>query len=206
MLVAHRAGNHPDTARLAIGRADLIELDVHVRAGQVEVRHEKVLRPTSRLWERWHLLPADTEIILLEDVLGAIAADVPLLLDLKCFTSRAARRIRAAIGDCRPLAVSSRSWWTLRAFRDRQDTVLLRSCAGRRQLWLARMLPGLGDQVGIVAHERLLDAATVRSIRVATPLLFSWAIRSDMRGRELSEAGVTGLIVDDLDLDWPRLG
>lgn len=184
----------------------MIELDVHVHGGKVEVRHEKVLRPTSRLWERWYLLPIDSEIILLEDVLGAIATDVPLMLDLKCFTSRAAGRIRSAVGDGRPLTVSSRSWWALRAFRDRRDTVLLRSCGGRRQLWLARVLPGLGDRMGIVAHERLLDAATVRAIRSATPVLFSWAIRSQARGRELGEAGVTGLIVDDLGLDWSRAG
>ncbi|MGI9597320.1 MAG: glycerophosphodiester phosphodiesterase [Acidimicrobiales bacterium] len=204
ILVAHRAGNHPDSARLAVGRADLIELDVHVRRGRVELRHAKVLWPTSRLWERWYLLPRDTEVVLIQSVLDELEADTPLQLDLKCFTARAAKRIRSAVGDGRPLHVSSRSWHVLRAFRGRENTVAMRSCASPRQLWLARRLPGLGDRVGIVAHERLLDRATVRSVRSATSVLFTWAVRSPERAEELSEAGITGLIVDDLDLDWPR--
>ncbi len=50
-LVAHRAGNTAATARLSLGKVDMIELDVHVLRGRVEVRHAKVLRPTRRLFD-----------------------------------------------------------------------------------------------------------------------------------------------------------
>lgn len=202
VLVAHRAGNRPASARSALGRVHLIELDVHRHRGRLEVRHEKVLWPTSRLWERWFLLPRGTSVSTLEEVLAAIGPDAALLLDLKCFTPRSARCIRRAVGDRQPILVSTRSWWLLREFSDRPGTVMLRSCGSRRQLWFALRLPGLSDRCGIVAHERLLDNATIRAIRSATSTLYTWAVPSVERGADLAAAGVTGLIVDDLDLDW----
>jgi glycerophosphoryl diester phosphodiesterase len=181
----------------------MIELDVHVHRGRVEVRHEKVLWPTSRLWERWFLLPRGASGVAIEDVLDALGPEPPLMLDLKCFTPWAARRIRAAAGETRSLTVSTRSWWILRAFSDRPATVLLRSCNAPWQLSLAKRLPGLSDRAGIVVHQRLLDPAEVGDIRSLTSLLFTWAVRSVDRAKVLTDAGVTGLIVDDLDLDWP---
>ena len=55
----------------------------------------------------------------------------------------------------------------------------------------------------MTAHESLLDTVTILAIRSATSVLFTWAVPSAKRGRALFIAGVTGLIVDDLDIDWP---
>lgn len=204
ILVAHRAGNSVATVRRDVGRADAIEFDVHVFRGRVEVRHEKVLRPTSRLWERWYLLPAGTRVPALVDVLAAVDDDSLLLLDLKCFTRRAARRIRSQVPAGRPVIVAARTWWVLGAFASRPDTRRLRSCRSRRQLAVARRLPGLGRRVGLVMHDRLLDPEVVQDLSRRTPELFTWAITDPIRARQLVDAGLRGLIVDDLDLDWPR--
>ena len=203
-IVAHRAGNRPDTAQRASVRGDVIELDVHVFGGRAEVRHTKVLRPSSRLWEQWRLLPIGTSVPALDEILEAVGREAPLMLDLKCFTPRAARRIRAIVPETQPLIVSSRSWWVLRAFRTRPDTPLLRSCGNRLQLRLALVVPGMGGRVGIGAHESLLDDRAIKATRDQTPLLFSWGVESARRGTALVEAGVTGLIVDDPELSWPR--
>jgi len=205
LIVAHRAGNDPSAVESAIRRADVVECDVHVHRGRVEVRHEKVLRPTSRLWERWYLLPADTVVPSLDDILAVAPPDVPLLLDLKCFTRRAARRIRRAVPEERPVLVSCRSWWVLSAFRDRPETVILRSCGNRFQLRVVTMVPGLGDRVGVVAHNRLLDGPAIGAVLARTPRLFSWAVETVERGQELAANGVVGLIVDDLEIDWANL-
>lgn len=205
VIVAHRAGNDPSAVEAALPRADIIECDVHVHRGRVEVRHEKVLRPTSRLWERWYLLPSGTPVPSIDEILAVVPPAVPLLVDLKCFTRRAARRIRRAIPEDRPLLVSSRSWWVLPVFGDRLGTVMLRSCGNRLQLRVVTMVPGLGDRVGVVVHNRLLDDDAVNRVRARTPRLFSWAVESIERGRRLAADGVTGLIVDDLDLDWANL-
>jgi glycerophosphoryl diester phosphodiesterase len=202
-LVAHRYGNTPATAARAVGRADVIELDVHVFRGRVEVRHEKVLRPTSRLFERWYLLPPGTEVPTIDEVLAAVGPDVTLMLDLKCSTRRAARLIRRAVPGNQSLIVSSRNWWVLGAFADRPRTTLLRSCANWRELWLVLALGGLGDRLGAVVHERALDRQTVERLAARTPHVYTWAVESPERAKELVDAGVSGLIVDDLDRDWP---
>lgn len=205
IIVAHRAGNRPESVAPALRRADIVESDVHVFRGRVEVRHEKVIRPTSRLWERWYLLPPDTPVPTIESILAAMPADVPMLLDLKCFTRRAGRRIRRAIPDGQPLLVSCRSWWVLSAFRDRPRTVMLRSCGGRRQLWAATRISGLSDRVGVVAHNRLLNKDAIGAVLSRTPLLFAWAVETTDRGRQLAANGVAGLIIDDLEPNWADL-
>ena len=96
-VVAHRAGNTVDAAQEALGKVDMIELDVHVLRGRVEVRHEKVLHPTRRLWEKWYLLPRGARGVPIEDVLGVVERTTPLMIDLKCFTRRSALRVREAI-------------------------------------------------------------------------------------------------------------
>ncbi len=204
-IVAHRAGNDPRRAAEAIGRADAIEFDVHVYRGRVEVRHEKVLWPTRRLWERWHLFPADTPVTSIEEVLDAVPPEVPLLVDLKCFTRRAARRIARAIPADRRVVVSCRTWWVLGAFADRPETLALRSCGNRLQLRLVTAIPGLGQEVGVVAHNRLLNRDSVAALLDHTPALYTWAVDTLDRGRDLVRHGVAGLIVDDLTVDWAVL-
>ncbi len=204
LVVAHRAGNRPESAERALERADIIELDAHVRKGRVELRHAKVLWPTSRLWEQWYLLPSDARGVNIDDVLAELPPDTPLMIDLKCFTGRAARRICRAVPESHPVIASCRSWWVLRTFRGRRGASMLRSCGNRVQLRLAMLVPGLGERVGISVHQCLIDDDTAAEIRSRTPLLFSWGVETLERASDIVEAGVCGLIVDDLELDWKR--
>ncbi len=196
-VVAHRAGNELHTSQEAAAAGYVIEADVHVFRGRVEVRHEKALRPTSRLWERWYLLPGDTRRVELVEILDAAEPDVEFLLDLKCFTRRAARRIRSEVPAWARVTVSARSWWTLSVFADRADAVALLSCGNRAQLWLAGRLPGLGTALGITAHERLLSPEIIARIRHRTPHVYAWALTTRDRCLLLADAGLTGLVLDD---------
>lgn len=202
-IVAHRAGNQVATARAALETGvDVLELDLHVLRGRVELRHAKVIRPGSRLWEKWYLLPRGTTGVPVQEVLDVLDPAMPLMLDLKCFTPLAARRIARAVPATHPVIASTRSWWLLGAFRGRPGARRLRSCRSRFQLWLATRLPGLGPDDGVCAHASLLDAAGVAAILERTPQLFTWAVASPAHATELRTFGVRGLIVDDLALDW----
>jgi len=175
----------------------VVEADVHVFRGRVEVRHEKVLRPFGGRWERWYVLPSDAPRPLLGDILNAVGPRATLLLDLKCLTQAAARRIRAEVPDSVAVVVSSRSWWTLAAFADRADTPMLRSCGNRLQRWVGVRWPGLGERVGLTAHERLLTPEIVARIRRRTPHVYSWAVTSRGRGDALIDSGLSGVVLDD---------
>lgn len=178
----------------------MVEADVHVHRRRVEVRHEKVLRPSSRLWEKWRVLPRHSPRLELADVLSAIEPDTVVMLDLKCFTVAAARRIHDAVPPERHLIVSSRSWWTLGPFHDRPRTRVLRSCANRAQRWWGTRLPGLGPTVGTTLHERLLTPAVAARVRRRTPHLYAWGAQTSERCVALVMMGVTGLTLDDPSL------
>ncbi len=59
LVIAHRAANSA-AALAAVGPGvDVVEADVHLFRGRLEVRHAKTLWPSSVLWERWYLLERD---------------------------------------------------------------------------------------------------------------------------------------------------
>ena len=67
-MIAHRAGNDPAHARSAWeAGADLIEADVWLYRGRLEVRHTKTMRGLPLLWDRWSLAPGWGPRLLLGD-------------------------------------------------------------------------------------------------------------------------------------------
>jgi hypothetical protein len=69
-LVAHRAGN--DLARLRHAEdlgIPLIEADVHLFAGRLEVRHLQTVGPLPIFWDRWALAPPWAPRLLLAELL-----------------------------------------------------------------------------------------------------------------------------------------
>lgn len=199
-LVAHRAGNSVAALRRAEPIADAIELDVHLgRRGRLEARHAKTLWPTRRLWERWYLLPRDTPVVSVDDIVAAAQPGTHLWLDLKGVSPRVAQAAEAAVADRACVTVSSKSWWLLRRFHGAPGRRTFRSAGNRLELTLVRWLPSRVRTDGTVVHQRLLDDGVIGRLRrrgdVAT-----WAVTDLDHAVRLAEAGVDGVIVDELDL------
>lgn len=200
-FVAHRAGNRLERIEPALAAgADLVELDVHLFRGRLEVRHAKVLWPLARLWEKGEILPADTPRPSLRTVLEGAGGHTPLWIDLKGFSGRFWRRVEAAIGDRQPLVVSSRSWWILRGARRRGGTRTFRSVGNRSQRWAVQRIRRWADTDGVVIHERLVSRESMARLIRRTPNVFVWGMVDLDRSLELAGLGVRGLIVDDLGL------
>jgi hypothetical protein len=73
-IVAHRAGNDIGRLRAAEAlRLPLVEADVHLFAGRLEVRHRKTVGPIPILWDRWELAPPWAPRMLLADLLSQAA-------------------------------------------------------------------------------------------------------------------------------------
>ena len=96
VVIAHRAGNSLERLAGAGAVADVVEADVHLFRGRLEVRHAKTLGPFPRLWERWYLLEPDAPRLLLEEVLAAAHPGIALMLDLKGPDPRLPRAVLAA--------------------------------------------------------------------------------------------------------------
>jgi hypothetical protein len=198
--VAHRAGNVVRTIGPAVAVADAIELDVHQFRRRPEVRHARVLWPWSRQWEPWYLLPSDASRPPLAEVLAAMPDDVHVWYDLKGFGGRLARDVLVANGGRRPITMSCRSWWVLRAVRHHEGVRTMKSVNNRLTRLLVARTSFAGTDAGVVIDERLVDALTMRPLRRRTPTVVAWGVTDVARAVELTDLGVRGLIVDDLDL------
>jgi glycerophosphoryl diester phosphodiesterase len=197
-LIAHRAGN--DLGRLRAARelgVPLIEADLHLFAGRIEVRHLKTLGPVPILWDRWALASPWAPRLLLADLLRA-AGPAPLMLDLKGHDLRLSEGVIAALAEHRPAGVRtivcSQSWKLLEPFESLPRVHVVHSIGSDRQLARLRGRFAARRLDGISIHRKLLDAATVRELRERAALVMSWPVVTADEAELLAGWGVQGLI------------
>jgi glycerophosphoryl diester phosphodiesterase len=207
-VVAHRAGNDLERLRAAEAlRLPLVEADVHLFAGRLEVRHRKTVGPIPILWDRWEVAPPWAPRILLADLLSEAAPDTELMLDLKGHDGRLPDRVATAIESCRMpgrVTVCSQDWSLLEPFRDRADVRVVHSVGNARQLAALRRRHEDG-LAGISIHRRLLDNAVVADLLRRAELVLSWPIESVEQARRLTGWGVRGLISQSFERLVPAL-
>lgn len=125
LRVAHRAGNEPGLLRAALRQgADIIEADLWLRRGRLEVRHARSLGRLPYLRERFRLVP-DLRLQL-ADLRTATPTDALLMLDLKAGHAPVDDRVRALMMGAGPYLVCSRTWGVLTPF------ARTRTCASTR--------------------------------------------------------------------------
>lgn len=199
-LVAHRAGNRLADLRAAerVGAA-LVEADVRLYHGRLEVRHSKTMGPLPILWDRWQVVAPWLPRLQLSELLRDTSADTELVLDLKGRSERLVTHVLAALEPHlgrRRFTVCARRWNMLDAFA---GVPVRRVCSvgSPRQLrcFLTRFAGQRLDGVSI--HERLLDAESVSSLRAIAEVIMTWPVNRPERARELLRLGVHGLITDD---------
>jgi len=196
-VVAHRAGN--DLARLheaeQLGVA-LVEADVRLWRGRLEVRHLKTAGPLPILWDRWRLANPFAPRLALRDLLAGANPETELLLDLKGRNPRLAELVIDALPAGRPVNVCARSRRLLEPFACREDVRLFQSVGSRRQLrsFLRRVDALRLD--GVAVHERLLDERVSAELRRQSAVLMSWPVNTLQRAQELTALGVQGMISD----------
>lgn len=202
-LVAHRAGNRlADLKRAEALGVSLVEADVRLFRGRLEVRHLKTVGPIPILWDRWQLAAPWRPRLELGELLDATAPETELLLDLKGARLELAEGVRDAISPCvgvRRFTVCARSWKLLATFAE-LPVRRIHSVGSERQLrrLLRRVDEGRLD--GISIHEKLLHRESIDSLRAVADIVMTWPVNQPERARELLRLGVHGLITDDAGL------
>ncbi len=203
LVVAHRAGNDPATARAAAeAGADLVEADVHMRRGRLELRHPRRLGPV--LWDREGVALARGAPQEPGAALAALGPRAEPLLDLKGGPPRMAEAalaaVRAALGQ-RPVTIASRRWALLDRLAAAPGLRLVRSAASAREVrgLMALAAAGrLGD--GACVRADLLAPDVAATLGRAAPFLGTWPVADAAEAERLAGLGATALIVDDLAL------
>jgi glycerophosphoryl diester phosphodiesterase len=198
-VIAHRAGNDLRTLAGAVGHVDVVEADVHLFHGRLEVRHAKSIGPLPILWERWYLLDRRAPRVVLAEVLEAASPGITLMLDLKGIDPRLPGEVMRAVDRWlagRRLIVCSRTWRALEIFRGVAGVETLHSVGSRRQLHALlrrypRRFPG-----GVSIDRRLLDPVVTAALRERTDRVWSWVVDDRETARTLASWGVTGFISD----------
>lgn len=196
-VVAHRAGN--DLARLQQAEqlgVDLVEADVRLWRGRLEVRHLKTAGPLPILWDRWRLANPFAPRLELRDLLVGALPETELLLDLKGRNRRLAELVLDALPTGLHVTVCARSPRLLDPFAGCEHVRVFQSIGTRRQL---RALLGKMDALpvdGVSIHERLLDERVVAELRRRGSIVMSWPVNTLQRAHELALLGVQGMISD----------
>ena len=203
-LVAHRAGNDLSMLRRADAQTTvrLVEADVHLFRGRMEVRHLKTVGPVNVLWDRWELASPRTARLLIERLLADAAPDTELMLDLKGRDPRLPGRLLDALaeaGERGRVTVCSRNW----AFLEPLDSVpgvrVVHSVGSSRQLAALRRRFSGRRLEGISIHRKLLDAAVVADLRTRADLILTWPIADPDEARLIGGWGVDGVITERFD-------
>ena len=98
-MIAHRGGNHLDALRDAerLG-IPLIEADLRLFRGRIDVRHLKSIGPLPLFWDRWRLAAPWKRHLSLDELLQATGRQTELMLDLKGRNRSLAEQVARAIG------------------------------------------------------------------------------------------------------------
>lgn len=205
LLIAHRVGNHLDQVAAAVAAgADLIEADVHLYRRRLEVRHTKTMGVLPWLWDRWYLVPAAAERLLLARLTDGLPEGVTLMLDLKGWHPWLGRAIARAMEEAapgRPYVVAGRQWQMLSAFESLGHVAIVHSARSPRELKaLPRRVAGHRTDA-ICLHRRLLGSSRwVDLARRLAPTLLTWPIVDNASAQEALTHGADGLIVDGVEL------
>jgi glycerophosphoryl diester phosphodiesterase len=179
-VIAHRAGNDLRVARSALDSGvDLVEADVHLFRGRLEVRHHKSLGPWL-LWEKWKLnRRGSVAVPELSQLIRAMGDDDRLMLDLKGVHPWLARRVAGTLQELAPgtpFTVCTQHWWMLPAFKAYPHIRVVLSAGSSRAL--RRLLRRLRttSAYGVSVDRRLLTRESVARLRRATEVVMTWPV------------------------------
>ncbi|MBJ7456974.1 MAG: hypothetical protein JHC74_13030 [Thermoleophilia bacterium] len=202
-MIAHRAANSA-AALAAVGPGvDVVEADVHLFHGRLEVRHAKSLWPLPVFWERWYLLERGAPRPLLPELLPLIPPGVRLMLDLKGPDPRLPAAVAAATAGFaaeRGLIVSGRVWRSIDHMRSVADVRTLHSVGSPRELRALLRRRGSAAPEGVSIHQRLLSPGVVAALRERAEWVWTWPVDDPVTASVLAAWGVTGMISDAPDL------
>lgn len=203
--IAHRAGNSLADLRAALDAGvDLVEADVRLYRGVLEMRHAKALG-RQLLWEPWRDIARrrDVPVPLLAEILTTAAGDSRLMLDLKgpwrAVAPRTAAVLREVAPDV-PVTVCTRDWGMLKAFQDQPHIRRVYSAGSRRQLDQVRLLVQRRRVDGLSIRLSLLTPAVVAELHRHTDLIMAWSVDTDADLAQARAVGVSGIISKNLPL------
>ena len=205
LAVAHRGGNSVDGLRAALDAGvDLVEADIHLYRGALEVRHSRAIGPRL-YWDRSTGVTRRRDVVVpeLEEILAVADRDPRLMLDLKGPSLAVAGRVAATLRERlpgAPVAVCTKQWRMLDAFAGDASVRRILSAANTRQLTRLRARLRGERADGVSIRLRLLTPEIVAELRRSTDLVLAWSVDTEPELDRSFAIGVTGVISKNMAL------
>jgi glycerophosphoryl diester phosphodiesterase len=205
LAIAHRSGNSVATLREALAAGvDLVETDVRLHRGRLEIRHQRRIGALPLHWDRHGIQPRwQWEPVELPAVLEALGEDHRLMLDLKGVHPRLAPRVAAELREVVPgrsLTVCTKQWWMLESF----DLPVRRVYSAATRSALSRLLAvaarGRRSIDGVSVRLSLLNPSVVDRLHESTDLVMAWSVDTDEELGQARAVGADAVISKDLGL------
>ena len=204
LRIAHRGGNAlKRLVEAERANVDVVELDLWLHRGRLDVRHAKSTGALPLLRDGWSLRPGRAGRLQLANILDSAQPGTRLMLDLKGSDAnlpRAAMNLMAERRPGEPYVVSSREWDLLAPFRSLPHVLAVYSCGSTGSLAQALDIARRDGLPAVGAHRRRLSPQGVAELREHVPECFAWGVDDRHRARELIEWGVTGIISDNYEM------
>ena len=201
---AHRAGNTREQAFRAIeAGADLLETDIWLHKGRLELRHKQTLGPIPILWEKWSIAPGWTPRYQLRDLLRDVPEDILLFLDFKGEEMDLGPQVLKELQHFSPdrlVAICGRNYPQLQTIADAPNILCFYSVGDdeewpqAQKLIAASEFPALSIHASLVTPERMAWMNTIGGIVVC------WDVHTAEQMRELRKLGVDGFTTDNHNL------
>jgi glycerophosphoryl diester phosphodiesterase len=207
LAVAHRAGNNVADLRAALDAGvDLVEADIHLFRGALEVRHRKAIG-RHLFWEKWWEVNWRHDVILpeLDDVLAhvreVVNGDPRLMLDLKGPALAVAPQVAALLREAAPgmpVSVCTKQWRMLDAFD--ADPHVRKILSASNSLQLSRLRARLRSRraAGVSIRRQLLTPPVAEELRRGADVVMVWPVDTEAALDHARWLGVTGVISKNL--------
>lgn len=201
---AHRAGNNRTDALRAIeAGADLLETDIWLHKGRLELRHKQTLGPIPILWEKWAIAPGWTPRYTLQDLLHDTPEEIMLFLDFKGdamdLGPKVLKELQRSAPD-RVVAICGRNYPQLQTIAEAPNILCFYS-VGEPEEWpiaqeyiAASKHPALSLKASLASPERM------QWINDRGGVVVCWDVQTVEQMQRLRDLGVDGFTTDNPDL------
>ncbi len=183
--------------------ADLLETDIWLHKGRLELRHKQTLGPIPILWEKWSIAPGWTPRYTLRELLHDAPDDILLFLDFKGTEMDLGPEVLKELQRTAPervVAICGRNYPQLQTIADEPNILCFYSVGDEEEWPTAQDLIAASDYPALSIHASLATPDRMLWINNLGGVVVCWDVHSEEQMRELRELGVDGFTTDNPEL------
>lgn len=201
---AHRAGNSRHQAMAAIeAGADLLETDIWLHKGKLELRHKQTLGCLPILWEKWAIAPGWTPRYHLRELLQDVPDDVLLFLDFKGEEMDLGPEVVKELQRSAPnrlVAICGRNYPQLQTIADEPNIICFYSVGSEEEWPIARPLIAASHPPALSLEASLATPERINWMNSIGGTVVCWNVANEQQMNDLRELGVDGFTTDSPNL------